>query len=188
VTYLLGIVAALVVLVLLVRFPVPTTAGLVTLGVGVGVFIAVDTMRDGDTNRRETAPISVSDLEIVDLTLQQANSSWELSGTVENNSSLTLTRLRILVEVESCGPDGACSPHGRDVVSVYESIPAGTRGEISEFVDFGDIPERDDWTWNYRVVEVRGGSTGRSVSDPLPDMFPVETDRSTGTAPGGEPE
>lgn len=155
-TFVLGIIATLLVMILFFRLPIPTLVGFVILVGSIWLYLAYTSTLDQNEAARVRSPLAASDVEVDGLTLYQVESLWHLEGSFTNHSSSMLTQLGLSVQIENCQSGGECEVVGQDTVRIYENLPPGQSATFEALVDFRNIPAFDDWTWTYRITEAVG--------------------------------
>ena len=108
--------------------------------------------------------IKPSQIEVADAELQ-LGSLGQITATVSNRSTYTLTELTLRIQVFDCAPSDVlagkqdCAVVGENTVTEYGfNIPPQQRRRMEEYVSFNNLPalKPDAWTWRYEIVAISG--------------------------------
>lgn len=158
-------VAAVTILYLAVRFKrfQSWVEPVLTIVVAIGLTVAILLWF---TDNRSVAPepaqprtaitpeeIALSDMQFA---VGQPVTSYRVTGTVTNNSAITLQSFRLTVELENC-PAGACTPVGTDKTLIIARVPPGQSQPFTTFVVFtgSDLLQITAPQWAWAVSDVR---------------------------------
>lgn len=153
--WLIGIIAAFLILVLLFRFPLQTIALVAILGFGVWFWIDSTNRAQRERFERSRSLVETEEVELTDLGLQRSYSMWSLTGNAKNNSSNTVTALELLVVLRNCPTPDDCVVVGEDTATAFVNIPPGQMRSVGTTFSFPNLPTLNDWTWFYTLLAVQ---------------------------------
>lgn len=109
---------------------------------------------DKDREAKSHALISPSQVELHDVVLRQSLGSWEVVGTVKNNSPHTLTGFTLKITVRDCPESSDCIVIGEDDVKIWLlTVPPSQLRTFQGFASLSNMPTPKKPAWNYRLVE-----------------------------------
>jgi hypothetical protein len=150
--WLTALIAVAVFVWLLIAFPrFRIIALLVIAGLALSVFLMVRS--EQISKQKSHALISVSQLNLKDVTLRPSYTLWEVTGTVTNNSSYTLRDFRMKVTIRDC-PDESCVVIGEEEVFLWVEVPPAQMRSFKGEVFLDHMPRPKKMSWSYQIVQI----------------------------------
>ena len=138
---------------LLVKFPrfrIAVVLFLAALAAIVFFWIKSESEREANSH----SLISVSQLEIQGISLRNSHGSWEVAGTVRNNSTHTLTAMKLKVTVRDCVDESNCVVIGEDSVDIWSvTVPPSQLRAFNGSVFLSNMPTPKKLVGNYQLVQ-----------------------------------
>jgi len=111
-----------------------------------------------------TTAISPQELALTDVSLTKDEfQSWQLKGTVTNNSKITLGSISFLVTIKDCPRTDDCKIIGQENTSTMSEdfgrkplVPAGQVRLFRTYgMKFANMPPAGNPRWEYEVIRIR---------------------------------
>ena len=148
--WLIGFVVVIGAVWLLIVSPRFRIAAIIVVG-GLAAIIYITTASENQRAAKSHSLIVPSQLDLNNLTLRQSYGSWKVSGTIMNNSSYTLTDLKLKVTVRDCS--ASCVTIGETGMYVFVSVPPSQLRSFETSVYFDNMPTPKNLSWNYQLME-----------------------------------
>lgn len=142
-------------------FVLPSVRRLGPVLAAVTILAAVGLMFQNKHKESVQGPrIPISRVQLIDLHLVPTRSSYELTGTVKNNSDHRLSNVFLGIQAYDCSATfitSSCTVIGHDDrVNISVDIPPNQARAIHHaFVSLPHVPERN-LLWSYDVMEADG--------------------------------
>jgi hypothetical protein len=151
--WLVALIAVIVFVWLLVRLPRfrIAVALIVVLLVALVIFwIQADKNREAKSHTL----ILPSQIELHDVILRHPLGSWEVVGSVKNDSPYTLTGFTLEITVRDCPEGSDCIVIGEDNVKIWLlTVPPSQLRTFQGFASLSNMPTPKKPTWNYKLVD-----------------------------------
>ena len=136
---------------LLIASPKFRMAALV-VGGGLAAIIFFYISSENQREAKSHTLITPSQVDLNNVTLSKSYGSWSIAGTIKNNSSYTLTHLKLKVTLRDCAAN--CVTIGEhDSVYVWVTVPPSQLRSFEHSIYFDNMPTPKNLTWNYQLVE-----------------------------------
>jgi hypothetical protein len=151
--WLVALIAVIVFVWLLVAFPRFRIA-VVFIVVALVAMVIFWIKAENDRDAKSHSLISQSQLELHDVALRKSYGSWEVVGTVKNNSAHTLTGFTLQITVRDCPENSDCIVIGEDNVKIWLlTVPPSQLRTFEGFALLSNMPTPKKLVWNYKLVE-----------------------------------
>jgi hypothetical protein len=107
--------------------------------------------------------IRPDEIPLSSVSLAKDYSSWQLKGTVTNNSKFNLGSIKFLVTVQDCPASQVCKIIGQETIDTmsedYPPKPLVPPGQVRLFktyaMKFVNMPLASNFQWDYKITEIR---------------------------------